>query len=70
MTALEVGTLKLGDVLKKERSKKGLAPADMAKALGISVVDYERLEGGQEPKWDKAETRRRLLEIGVDVDYE
>lgn len=64
-------SVKLGDVLKKERRKKGLAPAQVAKALRISTEEYERLEGGLlPPKLDKAKIRRRLLEIGVDVDYE
>ncbi len=45
--------MKLGDVLKKEREKKGLSLEETANGLEISVGDYENLEGGESDaeKW-------------------
>lgn len=45
--------MKLGDVLKKEREKKGLSVEDTAKGLNLSATDYEALEGGESDaeKW-------------------
>lgn len=39
--------MKLGDVLRKERSRKKLTVDDAAAALGLSFDSYEELEGGQ-----------------------
>lgn len=39
--------MKLGDVLKKEREKKGLSTEETAEALGISVEEYQTMEGGE-----------------------
>jgi transcriptional regulator with XRE-family HTH domain len=38
--------LKLGNVLKKERERRGLTPPEVATALGIAEVEYQQLEGG------------------------
>ncbi|MCH9649958.1 MAG: helix-turn-helix domain-containing protein [Deltaproteobacteria bacterium] len=45
--------MKLGDVLKKEREKKGLSVEDTANGLDLSAKDYEALEGGESDaeKW-------------------
>ena len=39
--------MKLGDVLKKEREKKGTSLDDMASALGISSDEYQTMEAGE-----------------------
>ena len=41
--------MKLGDVLKKEREKKGLSPEETATALGVSAEDYGKMEAGESP---------------------
>lgn len=38
--------MKLGDVLKKERTAKGLSAAQVAEHLGLSEEEYGELEGG------------------------
>jgi len=38
--------VKLGDVLKKEREKKGIDAAAMAEALGVSGEEYAAIEAG------------------------
>jgi transcriptional regulator with XRE-family HTH domain len=45
--------MKLGDVLKKEREKKGASPEEAAEKLGVSVEDYNKLESGESDveKW-------------------
>lgn len=39
--------MKLGDVLKKEREKKGLSIEETAAGLGISAEDYGQIEAGE-----------------------
>lgn len=39
--------MKLGDVLKKEREKKGLTVEDTATRLSLSVDEYRQLEAGE-----------------------
>lgn len=41
--------MKLGDVLRKEREKKGLSVVDAAAKLGVSETEYETIEGGESP---------------------
>lgn len=41
--------MKLGDVLKKEREKKGLSTAEVAEKLGIDEKEYDTIEGGESP---------------------
>lgn len=41
--------MKLGDVLKKERERKGLSTEETASQMGISEADYAELEGGESP---------------------
>jgi transcriptional regulator with XRE-family HTH domain len=41
--------MKLGDVLKKEREKKGLSPAEVAEKLGIEEKEYQTMEAGESP---------------------
>jgi len=41
--------MKLGDVLKKEREKKGLSTAEVAEKLGIDEKEYGAIEGGESP---------------------
>lgn len=61
--------MKLGDVLKKARRERGLSTEEFARMMRMPRKEYEELEAGLEPKRDRAEIQRRLLEIGVDVDY-
>jgi len=44
--------MKLGDVLKKEREKKGLSTAEVAESLGIKEKEYDALEAGEAPAED------------------
>ncbi|NJL27882.1 MAG: hypothetical protein HC897_08280 [Thermoanaerobaculia bacterium] len=39
--------MKLGDVIKKERDKKGLSVEDTAARLSLSVDEYQKLEAGE-----------------------
>ena len=43
------GTVKLGDVLKKERERKKLSLEDMAGRLGVSSEKYGEIEAGNSP---------------------
>lgn len=38
--------MKLGEVLKKERERKGLSAAEMAENLRVELATYDSLEGG------------------------
>ena len=52
--------MKLGDVLKKERKKKGLSVSEVARGFGISVEEYEALERNIAPRgWTEEEIRRK-----------
>jgi transcriptional regulator with XRE-family HTH domain len=39
--------MKLGDVLRKEREKKGLSAGEVASRLGIPPAEYELMEAGE-----------------------
>ena len=39
--------MKLGEVLKKEREKKGLSVEDLTQQLGISADEYQQMEAGE-----------------------
>jgi transcriptional regulator with XRE-family HTH domain len=54
--------MKLGDVLKKERTKRGLSTADVASALGVSEETYGELEGGASPA---EEWGPRLAQVAI-----
>lgn len=54
--------MKLGDVLKKEREKKGLSPEETAEKLGISADEYGKLEAGETPAEEWAP---RLAHIAI-----
>lgn len=41
--------MKLGDVLRKERERRGLAPPEVAAALGVPQEEYLELEEGRSP---------------------
>lgn len=41
--------MKLGDVLKKERENKQVSVEDTAEKLGITVDEYQAMEGGESP---------------------
>lgn len=45
--------MKLGDVLKKERERKGVSVEETASQIGISVPEYQEMEAGESPaeKW-------------------
>jgi transcriptional regulator with XRE-family HTH domain len=43
------GTVKLGQVLMKERERKKLSPDDMAGKLGIAAEKYQEIEAGESP---------------------
>ena len=58
--------MKLGQVLRKEREKKGLSIAEVAAGTGLEVDDYERLERGEV---DEAETwGPRLAELAIQLE--
>jgi transcriptional regulator with XRE-family HTH domain len=54
--------MKLGDVLRKERSRKKLSVEDVAGNLGLSADEYAKLEAGDSPveQWGP-----RLAEIAI-----
>lgn len=57
--------MKLGDVLRKERTKKDLSTAETAKHLGIDEAEYLELEAGETP----AETwGPRLAQIAITLE--
>jgi len=72
--------MKLGDVLKKEREKKGLSIEEVADKLSISTDDYEKMEAGESPAEDwgphlaqiaiqlETPTSRLLAESGKSAD--
>jgi DNA-binding XRE family transcriptional regulator len=72
--------VKLGDVLKKEREKKGLTFAEVAGQLGLSEEEYGQIEGGESPaeRWGpvlakiaiklETPTSRLLAESGKSAD--
>ena len=72
--------MKLGDVLKKEREKKGLSVDHVASELGLSVDEYNQIEGGESPaeQWGpvlaqiaiklETPTSRLLAETGRSAD--
>jgi transcriptional regulator with XRE-family HTH domain len=74
--------VKLGDVLKKEREKRGLSAAETASQMKISEQEYEELEGGESPaeEWGpvlahiaialETPTSRLLAESGRSQDTE
>ncbi len=41
--------MKLGDVLKKEREKKGIGLEEIAERLELSVDEYAKIEAGESP---------------------
>ena len=41
--------MKLGDVLKKEREKKGIGMEEIAERLELSVDEYSEIEAGESP---------------------
>ena len=47
-------TMKLGDVLKKERERKGLSTSATAEQLGVSLEEYEAIEAGENASFDAA----------------
>lgn len=57
--------MKLGDVLKKEREKKGLSVEETAAALAISTAEYETLEAGESEaeKWGSV-----LAQIAIELE--
>ncbi len=46
--------MKLGDVLKKERERKGVAIEAAAEQLGIGVDRYVAIEGGEDADFETA----------------
>ncbi len=57
--------MKLGDVLRKERERRGLSTVDMARALGLSDGAYEDVESGASAAeiWGP-----RLAEIAIQLE--
>jgi len=41
--------VKLGDVLKKERERKGVSIEETASQIGITVPEYQEMEAGESP---------------------
>jgi transcriptional regulator with XRE-family HTH domain len=74
--------MKLGDVLKKERERKGLSSMEVASSLGLSLEDYMEMEAGLSPleEWGpklsriavrlKTPTSRLINEDGVYTEAE
>jgi transcriptional regulator with XRE-family HTH domain len=56
--------MKLGDVLRKERERKRLAPDRVAAALNVGVDDYRELEAGFSPMEQWAP---KLAEIAIQL---
>ena len=46
--------MKLGDVLKKERERKGISPETAAEQLGVSIDEYHAIEAGEDAGFDAA----------------
>ena len=57
--------MKLGDVLKKERKKKGLATEKVAESLGISEKEYLEIEAGDTPAESWGPT---LAQIAIELE--
>jgi len=54
--------VKLGDVLKKEREKKGLSFEETAQKLNLTTEEYGQIEGGESPAEEWAP---RLAHIAI-----
>ena len=54
--------MKLGDVLRKEREKRGLSATEVAARLGVSEEEYGAIEAGESPaeQWGP-----RLAELAI-----
>lgn len=46
--------MKLGEVLKQERERKGISTETAAEHLGISVDEYRAIEAGENASFDAA----------------
>lgn len=46
--------MKLGEVLRKERERKGLKRQDVATRLQMSAADLEAIEAGENPDFERA----------------
>lgn len=57
--------MKLGDVLKKERDKKGLSEAEVAEGLAISEEEWKVMEAGESPA---EEWGPRLAQIAIELE--
>lgn len=57
--------MKQGDVLKKEREKKGLSPEDTAAKLGLTETEYAQIEAGNSPVEDWG---IRLAQVAIRLD--
>jgi transcriptional regulator with XRE-family HTH domain len=57
--------VKLGDVLRKERTKKDLSVADTAERLGMTEDEYRQLEEGETPA---EEWGPRLAQIAIELE--
>jgi transcriptional regulator with XRE-family HTH domain len=57
--------LKLGDVLRKERTKQDLAAAAAAERLGMTEDEYRQLEAGESPA---EEWGPRLAQIAIELE--
>ena len=54
--------MKLGDVLKKERERKGLSAEAVARRLDLSPDDYEKIEDGDPQFEAHARTMMKFAE--------
>ncbi len=57
--------MKLGDVLRKEREKKGLSLEETAEKLGLSQDEYQKIENGESPA---EEWGPRLAKIAIKLE--
>ncbi|MEM8998606.1 MAG: helix-turn-helix domain-containing protein [Acidobacteriota bacterium] len=46
--------MKLGEVLRKERERKGLSTQEVATRLGVGLSDLEAIEAGEHPAFEDA----------------
>lgn len=60
--------MKLGDVLKRERTKRRLSETAMANVLRMPVSDYRKLESGRHGKVPAGRLQEWETTLGVDLE--
>lgn len=57
--------MKQGDVIRKEREKKGLSPSETATQLGLTETEYSQIEAGNSPV---EEWGMRLAQVAIKLE--